>query len=783
MHKRRETLLFLFALLIAVGALFSLPSRATVHSDGTPSTNAPEPPAALQIEVRSPTVQAEARTLVTDESPSAPRRTGSIQVRVLVGSGERQRPGADFPIRFEPMAGANPDFDTPVIRADRDGLATASGLRPGPVVVRAAQGASEYKPVEVVAGRTHRIDLHIAEVISITGKVVDTSDRPIAGATLEIVPLSVAAAQMPVAESGPDGSFSVPAALRPCLIGARAPGFYSNHLVETGVDDTLELTLVLTRGGGGVRGRVTDAQRRPIAGARVRIGTPRTEGFHALPHPSGRSAFRRAQTELRTDGDGWFHVFGLEPGTQPIMVRSRNHAPWSGSCTVHADTTVPVEIELQPGAVCSGTVLQHDGSPARGCRIGVRNGPDFLRVQALTARDGSYRLQGLPSGTVELIAKHRHHLRGDAGTRLELDAGETATWSPRLSGGVTFHARIVTDSTPPRPLAECALQVGVKADGLGAPLRMVHRITDRDGRIELRNVRPGPVVSLSLITGVPTPIHRSGIDATAGEYMLVVPDPGRATATVRGRVLAADGRPIPHCSAVLLVSRFPKQTCNPDPHTGAFEFGTLLAHTYRLRLQAPGFVPRVLEHTLEEGACWDADLVTLERAGWIAVPTGDIQPELRGAVELWVRDAQSIAVARIDCAGGAARSIPLAPGRYALEVRGAGIAHACMSVQVHGGKGTTVHPPIRRGVACVLTVALPGGLGAEPRVHLSVRCAGGTAVDRILPEAVGLLRSYRCALLPGTHTVEARVGDRTVQQEIEVPAGGKLPASYEIRVR
>jgi hypothetical protein len=155
--------------------------------------------------------------------------------------------------------------------------------------------------------------------------------------------------------------------------------------------------------GGTVRGRVLDADGRPISGVELRFsGGGRAPAALGLPAAFLLNAPRQP---ARSGADGSFELPALPPREGPVELRARHpaHPPGRSEKFTFAQLgqTVELELRLEQGATISGNVAL-DGRP-RALRV-YWNGE---RASGWTrANDqGAYRISGVPSGEVRLGAR------------------------------------------------------------------------------------------------------------------------------------------------------------------------------------------------------------------------------------------------------------------------------------------------------------------------------------------------------------------------------------------
>lgn len=686
------------------------------------------------------------------------RGFGSLQIRVWFGKGDARRPAADVPVVVRPSEGVDVRFGLLEQTTSAHGEVLVANVPAGRALVHLGRKLPCWKQVHVRADGTTQVDLELAHVVCVAGTVVDERSYPIAGATVEAMAVEGGERARPVAITDEHGRFEVRGLPEIGAIGARAPGFLAAQLrffeAHGEGESRREVRIVLAHGGASVHGVVRGADQQPVRDAVVLVGAERPhEELRFVTLADGSRGFDRAAIEARTDERGEFSVFGLPAGDQLIRVRAANHRPWTGSCAVSQSGVGRIAIHLEDGAVCEGVVQRADGSPASGCRVWSDTDREFFRSEVMTDRDGRYRLTGLMPGPVTLRAeRHRERAKVD----LVANVLQPARWSPQLESGVALVGRVVTDQG--RPIANASIEVMEDRGTRTGVMDLQRSKTDADGRFRFDGVESGPVLYVTLLAGVQQPLMRARVDATAGDCVFKIPDPGPRTGTIMGRIGDASGAHVDGVAVHLEVAGSSTRELAPDPLTGEFVFEALFKGPYTLRVQAPGHLIERIPIELGEGEQRDAGRIELCRSGWVSVDIADVPLDVRARLSLVLRrEGTASDTYDLDCMRSPARSVPVRPGTYTLEVSGDGIAAARQRVVVQSGAECRAVVPIRAGLPCRIRVRLPAGAGTEDRVWLTIRSANETTVDRLMPNATGLIRPFSCCLSPGAYTVEARV--------------------------
>jgi uncharacterized protein (DUF2141 family) len=110
-------------------------------------------------------------------------------------------------------------------------------------------------------------------------------------------------------------------------------------------------------------------------------------------------------TRANTDDAGAFAFHDLKPGQYRLAVERRDYtAPaWRTITVSPSEDPDPVRVELIPGAVVSGRILDEDGDPLNGCWVQARRSerPEQIvspQIARTAAEPSAYRLFGLRPG-------------------------------------------------------------------------------------------------------------------------------------------------------------------------------------------------------------------------------------------------------------------------------------------------------------------------------------------------------------------------------------------------
>ncbi len=189
-------------------------------------------------------------------------------------------------------------------------------------------------------------------------------------------------------------------------------------------------------------GRVVDSERRPVEGVSVRFDTASSADPAALTDSRGAFELRQERRVSR------------RPQELGLLLRSRTHAARHVDVftldlrptVLESEAAVRIEVgelEVAAGATLLGRVVRPNRTPVAGARVvrddltvpysmlAERRRGDGRRLgipwpEAKSAADGSFELEGLPTGPVRLVASANGFL-ATFGEIVELRAGELRT--------------------------------------------------------------------------------------------------------------------------------------------------------------------------------------------------------------------------------------------------------------------------------------------------------------------------------------------------------------------
>ncbi len=218
---------------------------------------------------------------------------------------------------------------------------------------------------------------------------------------------------------------------------------------------------------------------------------------------------------LRPSPSGEFYFYGLDAGEYtvefsvpetsallPQYYGGSSVAPGSAVALADGQQLQLETTTLLSGAGIEGTVSDSVGAPIAGARV-VASGDRVLSRQTLSALDGSYRLQGLPSGQYDVVAS----APSDAAVA-HTGGFDLATQSTQVTAGdlyetldyvfpvaATISGRVITEDASAVVGADVVLYADYVPEGAGEVADFlaegVVARTDEDGRFDFGGLAPG----------------------------------------------------------------------------------------------------------------------------------------------------------------------------------------------------------------------------------------------------------------------------------------------------
>ena len=714
------------------------------------AANAAAPGAALEREV------------VPVPSPAAAAESGIVIVR-LVHHDRTPAAGAMLTLRERTE---DVLFGGLRQRTDTDGIARFEAVAPGRLVAAFELSWETRKNIDLAAGRTVEVELELAGGLEVRGVVVDAKKHPVAGALVELAMMARADAfPEVVAVTGADGRFEARGCPELCLLGARAQGHRASNLrfLHGKAGNHAEVELVLGGDGGAVRGFVVDPTGKPVPGAVVIVGPGEVAGI------GGRDNLPPFGGLTRTDERGEFSVVGLAAGKQPIRVRGGHLAPWRGEVEVPASLTVTQRVELGPGAVLRGRVVEGAGKPVARAEIEVGDWGDIDHFHCVSNAEGGFELRGLPVGEVVVRAEQGDH--GKARVTVPTIATDVATCTLTLSRGLELKGRVVDQDGQPISAATIECMAENPQDKW-----VVIAHSDAQGRFVAAN-RPeqGKVFLTANASGYQERVVRGLDPSQEAELRLQRMQP--ATGRITGRVVDPDGRPVGNAVAHGFCQGVSSATHAFTDNDGRFELGPLVPGDWALHVRATGHPDfRGDQRALPANATWELGTITLQRGGTARVR---LVGEPIAGVRFLVSDAAGTQTFGVIAGADGLQTEVLAAGDYALLIRGETAAATAVPFRIVVGEDVVVDAPLEPANPQTFRCEVPAGAAVDSVTLLLFR--GETFLGRTWVDCKSAEPSGALGLAPGAYRAVAEVGTLRGSTAFVVGAASGPPVTVVLR--
>lgn len=682
------------------------PSGSPTEASTGERTKAPvaaESEAVLEVTVLAPIAEATGATLAEHVVPN---------VEVAIDAAPARADGAPQPF-------ANQPFPDQRERTGTDGVARFHVPGGHAQVARITAGIGLAATAELDKDRIARVTLRIAPRVWVQGQVVDATGTGVAGAEIVWLPWSDPTSQPPrpwlAGRSNAEGRFTIglPVGGR---IGAQHAALSPSPLYIVQAEreanrpaPTRHVRLTLLGPQGHATGIVYDPTGQPVAGAEIEclslVAAPR-DAILAAPPQRARSA-----------ASGSFAIPSLMPGRVQITVRAIGQGSVRAVFEVLPGTTALLDLRL-PGAVTvTGRARTDADLPLAGARIWSGEANAFGSVATVSRDDGTFALENLPAGVVELSARHRGEdgvLRTATAT-LDLQPAQKNVWDAvltaeqatlRLLGDVVTEQRV--------PLAGATVVV----QGRG-PRRSGR--TDDQGRFAIPVTDASPcdlaVYPLGPGEGVFAAFVRRGVEPGGEPCHVVLPAP--ATALVRGRVVTASGEGV---AATLHLWHHEnhqgvRATTGSD---GSFEVARIPPGKLNVFIDAAGQSSATRLGLPITTTVLDLGQIELAAAGSLhgTVVGPDGRPP--ATVELSVEVNGERVIAEYN--GGTYAFAALPPGEHTVSVQGEGVAAAQFTARVVAGGDQVQNIELHGGIPRRFTITVPPE--ASGWISLALRVPG-----------------------------------------------------------
>lgn len=447
-------------------------------------------------------------------------------------------------------------------RTGSDGRVELGPIGPGPATLSAsAEGFVAASPVLVPEPLENPVRIPLLKGATLEGEVVDTKDRPVDGATVEVIGTDMHG--LPIAET------PMTAALRRAHFDWALPG--PQPLIPAG-----EL--------GVMPGPIP-----PIPQAWDSTGG--VDDWALAPGPSPFELSDNVEQWV-TLLDGTFKASPVTPGRVRALVRHPAYVEGvSELVTLAPGGSAKVKVVLLSGGTLEGKVVDASGRAVSGARVDLTAVQGTLERTTITAGDGSFAFAAVPEQVILGVARPDDLSRIVVRKTVDVTEGERSTVEIELPEKRDA-LRIVIRDEDGQPLD--AAQVTVTSLESGSPLRQTAFTTD-NGVVSIDDARG---MQLAITVEVPGFARTTRQVQNAPEEIVIELSRG---VMVAGRVTSVHGRQYLEGAMVTVVSEGRRLVGRTDAEG-----------RYRIKDVSPGAVHVVVSHPELATAELDA---TVERTG------------------------------------------------------------------------------------------------------------------------------------------------------------------------
>lgn len=394
-------------------------------------------------------------------------RGARLEGRVVDGEGEPVA-RARLEARLQGGEGGSGPDSQPAAVSGADGSYVLEGLETAQyriVVESPTHGRTDA--FAAISPGTNRLDIVFERGVEVTGRAVDESGAPVAGAAVILSALPSGRGFDTV--SAEDGSFRFPA-VRDGLfrLTGQARGFSKAAApgeIQIAGQPLRGLELRFTRGVT-LTGRLLGLSPAELRSAWVQAYSARSEeGF-------------RSSGQGTVEADGRYSLSGLTPGEWDVIATAGSGRTAQGTLQLAAGVRNPVlDIEFPRGFTLTGRVLL-DGAPWSGVQV-IANQVDDDESgsgMAMTAYDGRFTIPSLPPGQYSLVVtsfgglgyNQAVEITGDRDVTIDVATGRLSGRVVSAAGGDPVSGALVSLEGVDPDLGSTFLGPSVRTDEAGA---------------------------------------------------------------------------------------------------------------------------------------------------------------------------------------------------------------------------------------------------------------------------------------------------------------------------
>lgn len=568
------------------------------------------------------------------------------------------------------------------------------------------------------------IEVTLETGVRLTGKVTNAEGAPLTGVEVEVegddpgMPMRMRMPGGLSASTDPTGEYS---------LESLAPGEKTFTFSKDGY--------VTERKGIKLSGKEARLDAR-LAKGRPVTGVVVTEAGAPV---GGASVFARSAQQdsspssARSEANGEFEFDGLVPGRYMFTANKAGFS--SGDLRdVDISTAGPLRIVLKTGAVITGRVRGLPASEMTSMYVTASSSQGNAR--AAVDFNGTYRLEGAPTGTVRVAASYQSMAgsRRAAPKTIEITSGSEHTVDLQFDGGAVIRGRVTQVG---RPSANARVSFSPKGPSVQTAGSAT---TDRDGSYEVSGLADGDYVVGVFNVDRMTEYETEYRVASSANFDIDIKETG-----VRGRVVDAEtGEPIVEASVSLNRSDLPAQGGFFGPgvvtdNTGTFAVGLLSPGTYQARASKAKYGQQSVDVTISEGSTSEVE-IKIRRNDGLGLRVFDARDGRALDATVVVRDGQNrIAFTGTPSPDGrGVMRVPLSPGSYRVAVEAMNYAQLTVTA-------TSPSSEVRIGLTPGGTLEIQSG-AASRQVGRLMSSTGEVYVRRFAQDG-------KFGLDPGTTTI------------------------------
>ncbi len=679
---------------------------------------------------------------------SAKSDTTSLDVHVRWG--DDGTPAAGVVVSLNQWGAPDPSFDDAAARTDSEGHVHFDGVFAGDVQVSCDRGGSNI--AQVVADRAATFELTIPNGIDVDGIVVDENKVPVPDARILISRSGADDGGPDIERSDARGRFHLRDVKGQKWIAALHNSFgpsAEENLFPHVPGSRVDLVLVLSRSRGVVTGFVHDEHGQPIPRAKAGLKL----ASRSFTDEAGRNAIKPFPSLQRfTDASGAFSAAEVGEGRVTLSVEARGFVRWQQSLGDDLRNG-PIDVRMSTQAVVHGVVRDPAGTPVNQAMVTFSKSPQESG-STYSRADGSYRLEHLPRGPVEIHVFADE--QGEEQKTFELEPGQDIEWNITLKSAPSVEGSVVDESG--KPIAGW-LVGAIDPERPGGQFRSTH--TNDAGAFVLGN---WPAKASAVEVREPdgwfaTPAALV-TDVKAGDKGLAIKIPATSmrTAFIHGRLFDMDGHLAASQPVTWMAESIGQGRMEATDAEGRFRLGPFRPGSYSVDFRIEGQAPKSFHGlALVSGQELELGDVHLEHGGSLVVhlrlPAGTNRERAYPSLDLCGKDPND--KTSIALRGDEGRLTTIASGEYDVVFRASELRAPKTHVTITSDHLTEIDVTAERGADRTIELVLPEGDPRKGKVRLRVVDEAGVVVsDDTYPMSVATSVGVE-GLKLGVYTVEA----------------------------